>query len=198
MTSWIHGTNRTVIGDFAFSSVSTAKACKQYRLHFMSIIKTAHKQYPIEASIGPANAGNFNRSSSLCPCLGWQKAEASYQHQGGHFPRGAIYLRKSKINRKLNNIHKYFIEVPRPSMIKMFFDPFNAVNTNDQYRQGILRLEERWKTNWATRAINNPWRHYHKLNTRAWNCSSPFHARVFRHNLSLTTWYEPSTFLFTT
>jgi uncharacterized membrane protein YheB (UPF0754 family) len=52
-------------------------------------------------------------------------------------------------------------------MIKMFFDPFNAVNTNDQYRQGILRLEERWKTNsWATRAINNPWRHFHKQSPR--------------------------------
>jgi hypothetical protein len=40
-------------------------------------------------------------------------------------------------------------------MVKMFFEPFNAVDTNDQYRQGILKLEENWKTNsWAIRAIS--------------------------------------------
>lgn len=39
-------------------------------------------------------------------------------------------------------------------MIKMFFEPFNAVDTNDQYRQGILKLEEHWKTHsWATRTL---------------------------------------------
>jgi hypothetical protein len=40
-------------------------------------------------------------------------------------------------------------------MVKMFFGPFNAVDTNDQYRQGILRLEENWKTyTWTTRVIS--------------------------------------------
>jgi hypothetical protein len=40
-------------------------------------------------------------------------------------------------------------------MVKMFFEPFNAVDTNDQYLQGILKLEEHWKTNlWASRAIS--------------------------------------------
>lgn len=43
----------------------------------------------------------------------------------------------------------------RPSMVKMFFEPFNAVDTNDQYRQGILKLEENWKTHsWVTRTLS--------------------------------------------
>ena len=46
LTLSVHGSNRTVVGDSAFSSVSTARACQQYGLHFMGIIKTAHKQYP--------------------------------------------------------------------------------------------------------------------------------------------------------
>ena len=39
--------HRTVVGDSAFSLMYTASACKQYRLYFMDIIKTANKEYPM-------------------------------------------------------------------------------------------------------------------------------------------------------
>jgi hypothetical protein len=86
LTSSIHGTNRTVIGDSAFSSVSTARACQQYGLHFMGIIKTAHKQYPKAILKGlsheqPRGSFKLMEATSLeHPRLGRQEIKASYQH----------------------------------------------------------------------------------------------------------------------
>lgn len=40
------GTNRTVVGDSAFSSMRTVEAALEHGLHFIGIIKTGYKRFP--------------------------------------------------------------------------------------------------------------------------------------------------------
>ena len=48
LTKKYFGTNRTVHADSAFSSVKTSEALQKRGLHFMGIVKTAHKEIPKE------------------------------------------------------------------------------------------------------------------------------------------------------
>lgn len=164
LTSSIHGTNRTVVGDSAFSSMSTARACKQYGLHFMGIIKTAHKQYP-KAILKRLSHGQPRGSFKVMQttsvedpiyALAWadKKLKLLVSTRGTTLPTDASVRKRARLNED-GSTQEFQILVPRPSMVKMFFEPFNAVDTNDQYRQGILKLEENWKTHsWVTRAIS--------------------------------------------
>jgi hypothetical protein len=165
LTSSVHGTNRTVIGDSAFSSVSTARACNKYGLHFMGIIKTAHKQYP-KAILKALSHGRPRGSYKLMQttstehptlyALAWadKKLKLLISTRGTTIETDPSMRKRARLNED-GTTHEYSIAVPRPSMVKMFFEPFNAVDTNDQYRQGILKLEENWKTySWTTRAIS--------------------------------------------
>jgi hypothetical protein len=163
LTSSIHGSNRTVIGDSAFSSVSTATACRNYGMHFIGIIKTAHKQYPKailqQASRGePRGSFKVMRATSTehpLYALAWadKKLKLLISTRGTTIQTDPSVRKRARLNED-GSTNRYQIEIPRPSMIKMFFKPFNAVDTNDQYRQGILKLEENWKTHsWATRTL---------------------------------------------
>ena len=42
-----YGTGRVVHADSAFSSVKTLLALQERGLHFMGMVKTAHKEYPL-------------------------------------------------------------------------------------------------------------------------------------------------------
>ena len=163
LTTSIHRTNRTVVGDSAFSSVSTAGACQQYGLHFMGIIKTAHKQYP--KNILKAWAHNQPRGShhvmQATPverpiyALAWndKKLKLFVFTRGTTIDAEPAVRKRARLDED-GRTREFELEIPRPRMVKMFFDGFNAVDTNDQYRQGILKLEENWKTHsWATRTF---------------------------------------------
>ena len=164
LTEAIHGSGRTVVGDSAFSSVSTALACQQYGLNFMGIIKTAHLQYP-KALLQQLSQGQPRGSYKLMMAtstarpiyaLAWadKKLKLLISTRGTTLPTDASMRCRARLNEN-GETDRYEIAVPRPSMVKMFYDRFNAVDTNDQYRQGILKLEENWKTHsWAIRTLS--------------------------------------------
>ena len=41
---------------------------------------------------------------------------------------------------------RYFIEVPRPSIVEHYFNTANAIDVHNHLRQGGLELERRWRT----------------------------------------------------
>lgn len=164
LTETLHGSGRTIIGDSAFSSVSTALACRQYGLHFMGIIKTAHLQYP-KALLQQLSHGQPRGSFKLMTttntpqpvhALAWadKKLKLLVSTRGTTIETDPSMRERARLNEDGTTV-RFEIAVPRPSMVKMFFEPFNAVDTNDQYRQGILKLEENWKTHsWVTRTLS--------------------------------------------
>ena len=164
LSSSVHGTNRTVVGNSAFSSVSTARACKQHGLHFMGIIKKAHKQYP-KAILKQLSHGQPRGSFKLMQAtstehpiyaLAWadKKLRFLISTRGTTIPTEPSIRQRVKLNED-GTTDIYQITISRPSIVKMFSDFFNAVETNDQYRQGFLQLEENSKPySWATRVIS--------------------------------------------
>jgi hypothetical protein len=163
LTESVHNSGRTVIGDSAFSSVSTAKACRQFGMHFMGIIKTATKQFPkavLQAWAGlNVTRGSFTAMSTTSEprlyALAWadKKTKLLISTLGSTAMADPAIRNRARL-RSDGKTERYVIKIPRPQLVKDFYACFNAVDTNDQFRQGILKLEDHWRTHsWVTRAI---------------------------------------------
>jgi len=168
LTQPYFGTRRVVIGDSAFASVKTATECLDNGLHFMGIVKTAHKQYPQQYLKGKAE--NYGRDKEH-ERGGWLVLESKHTVAGAEKPvyAHAWYDRKSKLivstcgtttpgtmsirPRHTKYLHegvwttrRFEKRVPRTMMIQMMFEAFSQVDIHDHYRQGSLHLEISWIT----------------------------------------------------
>jgi hypothetical protein len=144
--------------------VATAAACLEEQMHFMGIVKTARKQFPkakpSEWVQNNRTRGSFTAMSTTTPpvlhAAVWNDAKPKFliSTRGTTIPADPV-VRTRVVLDEDGNINKNEYQVPRPLMIKEFFDAFNAVDTNDQYRQGILRIEENWRTHrWDMRTFS--------------------------------------------
>ena len=170
-TEYYHGTQRIIVGDSAFSSVTTLQELHNRGLYYMGVVKTAHSGYP-KKHLEQWGAGNWGNTG--VPSRGsFKLLKSPYQVQGHKYEMMAVGWKDRKLKtiiantgttlfgtpskRKRHRVVKdvetkerhtetYTIEVPRPRVVESMFDAFNAVDVHDQYRQGILKMETNWHT----------------------------------------------------
>jgi hypothetical protein len=180
-TKAYHGTNRTIIGDSAFASVTTAEECLKHGLHFMGIVKTATRKFPaklLKAWFKDGEAkhkrgvtegwrGNWATASTdvmignvahpIYACC-WAEKKPKYivSTRGTHL-RGADSVRsRHKIVETDGRRETEHFKVPhkRSAMIEMLFDSFSAVDVANHNRQGTLAFERHWCTHcWWHRVL---------------------------------------------
>lgn len=178
---WI-GSGRVVIADSAFSSVQALIALFQLGMYFIGCVKTAHKCYPKQFLTNwykdqpIAFRGSFKLLSSefrlqdqpqgtpahpmyaLC----WQDAK----------PKMLIFNASTTIAAPPSERTRHLLEVvngvpqgvrrtivvPRPMVVKDYFDSFPAIDIHDHHRQGTLGIERRWQTEtWWHRLFGTLW-----------------------------------------
>lgn len=157
---------RVVHADSAFSSVLTLMHLRRYCLHFMGIVKTAHREFPLKYLLSRSDEfTGHNRGGHIL-------LQSSKDSNGlSHPPIYALawYDRKAKCivsscgstrncapyerNRHKKAIQDgVFVTIPykkyvkQPELINTFFSCFHKIDVNDHMRQGSLALEKSWLT----------------------------------------------------
>ena len=166
------GSSRVVVADSAFSSVHTAVECLNHGIHFMGIVKTAHREFPKKflrdksneygrGGDKPRGAFLHYTSSHKITHNGQETVKPVFAH--------AWYDRKAKLivstcgttlagtdserrrhKKKLEDgiwTTKSFVKtVPRTKLVEEMFNAFSKVDIHDHYRQGSLGLCRTWPT----------------------------------------------------
>ncbi len=159
------GSNRTVIGDSAFSSIDTLLALKNRGLHFMGCIKTAHKgfckgflnhwgrvgQQPALARGSHMSATSrytVNGTEHKMLAVGWSDKKVkcllssrSTTLAGEPSKRKRHYLEME--DGRLTTKRRV-ISINRPKVVEEYFEFFAAIDIHDHYRQGSLAIEDNW------------------------------------------------------
>lgn len=159
------GTDRTILGDSAFASVKTAIVMREVGLHFIGVVKTAHKLFPSKFMKAFFDSKTNLRGSHvtlkttvsseiLTPteifAVGWKdKQMKSLVCTRGLTLPGMPWMRynyESNVNNGRKTIIKKECQVPRPQVVQVYFNGFSAIDIHDHYRQGSLAIESGWLT----------------------------------------------------
>lgn len=159
---WFHS-GRTVYGDSAFGSVNTALRLRKSGLHFLGLVKTAHKQFPKEyfKSLGvPARSGESRYCQTMPDniplyAVAWFDKKVKYivATAGSNAtgpPHGRIRYRL-----KDDGTSERYEKYTNTSMIPHeYFSFAQKIDVHNHRRQGILALERAIPTrSWAFRII---------------------------------------------
>ena len=148
---------RRVYADSWFASVETALALRnEMGVHFTGPIKTATKEFPIEAMRWTLAA--MNRGSHIVmKCIDHENLWAIGWHDV-HFKcyvtTNGTSLPGKPAPKKRQNVlgTTYSIPIPRPAVIAKYQGEMGYVDRHNRFRQGILHLPNIWKTKrWQTR-----------------------------------------------
>ena len=148
---------RRVYADSWFASVETALALRhEMGVHFTGPIKTATKEFPIEAMRWTLAA--MNRGAHIVlKCLDHENLWAVGWHDV-HFKcyvtTNGTSLPGKPAPKKRQNVQgtTYSIPIPRPAVIAKYQGEMGYVDRHNRFRQGILHLPNIWKTKrWQTR-----------------------------------------------
>jgi len=178
---WI-ATGRVVIADSAFSSVQALIALFQLGLYFIGCVKTAHKSFPKQflknwyKGQPTAARGSFKHLSSEFRLQGqppgtpahpmhalcWQDAKPKMLIFNASTTIAAAP--SERIRHSLDVVDgvpqdvRRTIAVPRPMVVKDYFDAFPVIDIHDHHRQGTLGIERRWQTEtWWRRLFGTMW-----------------------------------------
>ena len=151
--------HRVVFGDSWFASYETMKGLREkLGLHFVGVIKTAHKQFPIEQcrwSLVGEERGKYVVFKAVEEnnvwAVGWSDIHfKTYLCTQGDTQLGAPAEKK----RQRADGRNYRIEVPRPRIIEDYQNNMGYVDRHNRYRQNILGLAKLWRTKkWQVRVI---------------------------------------------
>lgn len=174
MKPWF-STGRIVHADSAFSSVYGLLQCRTHGLHFMGLVKTATKEFPInylkkQADNYGHNApkprgGHIALVSDEAPdgtkhdpiwALGWYDVKAKFlvSSCGTTLPGNPSIRPRTRVAVENGDFVtvSYDKHVQRPKMVEDFFRAFSNIDVHDHYRQGSLEMERQWVTrNWTHR-----------------------------------------------
>jgi hypothetical protein len=165
MTEHLQGTNITVIGDSAFSSVKTAGTLLEMGLHFLGCVKTAYRNYPMsfmksfgEQDANPAGSHIVLKTTVQAGtagtrdifAVGWKDSvmKAFVCTRGTTLP-GNPSIKYKYVHTQVQGrrqVRKHEVQVAKPRVVEEYFDGFSAVDIHDHYRQGSLAMEESWCT----------------------------------------------------
>lgn len=170
----LHGSGRVLVGDSYFSSVNALQRLHQYGLFFWGIVKTATALYPmrvlkersaaVDAPNRRENRGKHNTFTSEYEVAGerhkmaaiaWHDLKTKYiiTNVGTTLP-GAPLLRRRAVleaaadpqQAALCTTREVHINIPQPAAVAEGFEHFSAIDMHNDYRQGILKIEEYYKT----------------------------------------------------
>eukprot|EP00731_Ephydatia_muelleri_P015330 Em0008g1050a len=151
LTEHWHNSERIVIGDSAFSSVTTAIECYKCGLFYTGVLKTASREYPRDylndTSKYTSRGDHICLMSTIDGCsliaLGWKdKTVKTFVSTCGTTLPG-------KPHQKHRYSHSGAIittEVQRPQLASQYFSAAGKIDTHNHLRQGLLGVEEAWGT----------------------------------------------------
>ena len=151
--------HRVVFGDSWFASLETLTALREkLGLHFVGVIKTAHKGYPIEmcrwALVGE-DRGKYvvfkNVEQENVWAIGWSDIHfKTFIATQGVSTLGEAADKK----RQRADGRNYKIQVDRPRVIEDYQKNMGYVDRHNGFRQNILGLAKLWRTKkWQVRVI---------------------------------------------
>ena len=159
-----HGKGHVVIGDSAFSSVSSCVAFIERGTFFRGIVKTASKLYPKKYmnkhefkdrgdhlalsttvkghKIHAVSWLDSTRKDLVSTCGTTLESSPLLRHR----QEIAVSRAEGVFTRPITK------ETRRCEMVSAFFDNFHWIDVHDHLRQGVLALEQHWLTkNWVMR-----------------------------------------------
>jgi hypothetical protein len=172
----LHGTGRVLVGDSYFSSVIALLRLHQYGLFFWGIVKTATALYPMrflkEKSVAwdaPHRREHRGKHDTLVSdytvagtdathkmaAIAWHDLKTKYIITNvGHTLAGRPLVRKRSTlvapqnpeEAALCSTRAVQLEIPQPAAVADGFEHFSAIDMHNDYRQGILKMEEYYKT----------------------------------------------------
>lgn len=149
--------SRRVYADSWFASVETAIALRrEMGVHFTGPIKTATKEFPIEAMRWTL-AGMNRGEHIVLKCVDHENLWAIGWHDV-HYKcyvttNGTTLPGKPAPKKRQNALGtNFYIPIPRPAVIAKYQAEMGYVDRHNRFRQGILHLPNIWKTKrWQTR-----------------------------------------------
>ena len=157
------GTGRTIIGDSAFASLRTCVALLEYGLFFIGIVKTASKMFPKgwfsqwEKS-KPARGSHMYLKTAVeignvlhaIMAVGWKckMVKTFISSVGNCLPASDQEVHRTKIIEEDGHYvtQEYIKTTSRVNIVAHMFKYFSVIDIHDHLRQGILKMEESWKT----------------------------------------------------
>lgn len=168
LTEAIHTTGRLMTADSAFASVKSAVALKQKGLHFMGLVKTAHKECPKAylQSVDMEARGDHvlcttTINGSKIRAIGWN--EGKRNPSTGRIVRKVIVAtcgttveapphEKTMWRNNDDGTTDYFtFSVKRPQMVEEYFTGAQQIDVHNHLRQGELQMEKRTTDRWQHR-----------------------------------------------
>ena len=153
------GTKRTAYIDSWFCSMKTQMAlADKWGTHVIGCIKTGHAGFPAEAmrwTLAGMTRGEhvvFKLEGSDTWAIGWSDVHYKlYLATCGETTPGTPAAKK----RQRGDGRNFRIEIQRPKVIAEYAENMGRVDLHNRYRQGMLKLHKRWRTNtWQTRMQN--------------------------------------------
>ena len=168
------GSPHIVVADSAFASVKTAAALHTLRrMGFIGLVKTATRSFPkaylssyplpvrgshvvLQATIPPPSVAHAGSPPTNVMALAWNDnkrklviATVSASIDGAPAEKKRYRLPQVGEVPSSDGLMHYKKQVPRPVVVKDYFDNANAVDVHNHFRQGALNLEDAWNTkNW--------------------------------------------------
>lgn len=180
MTENYFGSGRTLCGDSLFGNVETAEELHRHGIYFTGMIKQGTKNYPKqiletwaeeELKKTPKPYGNkkvlkstfsSNGEDADIIALGWLDSSPRYLVSTRGITLSPNTVERS-IPTRLGEVHDVdideeenaFLEYPVPKLVEDYYEASNSIDVHNQLRQGILMIEEHWKTHrWDLRAFS--------------------------------------------
>ena len=158
------GSKRTVIGDSAFASFSTCVALLSMGLFFIGIVKTATSKFPKAffnawESTKPVRGSHMflttvaviNTVAHTIMAVGWKckMVKCFISSVGNCLNAVPQILNRTRV--VLSNDGHYVTEnydktTTRVQVVYWLFKYFSVIDIHDHFRQGILKIEEHWRT----------------------------------------------------
>ena len=155
------GSSRVVLADSAFASVKSAHSLMQKRgLHFIGMVKTAHRSYPRaflnaklkEAERGQTEALGCDFSGTPLIAVGWKdkKIFTLVSTFGTTLP-GKVHRVSHSVIYDEGTVTKTFRDVPRDAITTMYFEGSSTIDVHNHLRQGNLAVESHARHTWHGR-----------------------------------------------
>ena len=141
-----HGSQRIVVGDSAFSSVTTAIECQKKGLFYSGIVKTASKEFPkdylSDVSRYPVKGEHVSLTTVVENCkllaVGWKdKTVKTFISTCGTTLPGQPHQKY----RYSHNGDLIVTEINRPQLVSQYFGAASKIDVHNHFRQGLLNIE---------------------------------------------------------
>src|SRR5210317_412382 len=189
------GSWRVVCGDSFFASVPAAEEMLRKQLHFIGVIKTATKKYPLAylSNLELQNRGDFKgvvntlNNPSLLAYVWVDRDRRYFISTASSLDVGEGYWRtrwRQVINDRFSPPQRVMFEIPQPKACEVYYSTCARVDQHNRHRQDTLQLERKLKCHsWHVRVgisilgiiITDTWMVY-KRATRTAETQKTFHS----------------------